>query len=119
MLAVSLLSTKNLLLVARQPLPVDGDTMYLHRFDALKAALPRHGIVCYAPGPEISFETKKHYFLAQYALAPVVLRAATDCDLLISDFPGGVPRAVSADRGWTVSRDFGNGLLLLERSGHP
>jgi len=118
-LAVSLLSSKNLFLIARQPLPADGDTLYLHRFDALKGALPRRGVVCYAPSPEISFETKKHYFLAQYAVAPVVLRTGKDCDLLISDFPGGPPQAVSTDGGWTVSRDFGNGLLLLERSGRP
>lgn len=115
-LVVGLLSSKQMLRLARQPYAVDGDNLYLIRFEGVKSALPQRGVICYAPNPDGGFEAKKHYFLAQYALAPLVLRTATDCDTLLADFPAGSAPDSVLSRQFVVLKDFGNGVLLLRRN---
>jgi hypothetical protein len=118
-LAVSLLSSGELARLALKPTPMDGDSLYLRRFDDIKKVLPSHGVVCYMPSPQSSFDAKKHYFLAQYALAPLIVRTTADCDPVIGDFPGGLAPASADAQRWTVLKDFGNGVLLLGRNTRP
>jgi len=115
-LVVGLLSSRQLLRLARQPYATDGDNLYLTRFESVKSALPQRGVICYMPDPDGSFEAKKHYFLAQYALAPLVLRATPDCDPVLADFPAGAAPDSILGRQFVVLRDFGNGLMLLRRN---
>jgi hypothetical protein len=114
-LAVSLLSSLQLFKLMREPLPPDQDALYLARFDGIKKALPTRGVVCYVTASDDSFTAKKNYFLAQYALAPLVVRTASDCDPLIGDFPASVTPPLDSRR-FVVLRNFGNGLTLLGRS---
>ena len=116
LLVVGLLSSEQLLRLARQPYVVDGDNLYLIRFEGVKGALPQRGVVCYMPSPDGSFEAKKHYFLAQYALAPLVLRATPDCDPVLADFPAGPAPDSILGRQFVVLKDFGNGVMLLRRN---
>lgn len=113
-LAASLLSSVQLLKLSFQSHSPDADHIYLSRFDNIKRMLPQHGVVCYMPNPDDSFDAKKHYFLAQYALAPLVVRPTADCDLLIEDFPAGSTPLSNSQ--FSVLQDFGNGLLLLRRN---
>ncbi len=92
------------------------DNLYLGRFDGIRSMLPQRGVVCYMPNPDNSFDAKKHYFLAQYALAPLVVRPTADCDPLIGDFPAGSTAASVSGQQFVVLNDFGNGLMLLRRN---
>ena len=119
LLAGSLLSSWRLLRLAPAPESVDVDNLYLHRFVSIKRSLPEHGEVCYVPSPDNSFQTKKGYFLAQYALAPLLLRPSADCQPLIGDFPDGATPAFLKQQHLVVLYDFGDGLLMLRRSSAP
>jgi hypothetical protein len=113
-LVVSLLSSVQLMKLTH--VSADEDTLYLRRFDAIRSTLPKRGVVCYVPSPDDSFDAKKHYFLAQYALAPLVVRTTPDCEPLIGDFPtADIPASVCGSQ-FSVLQDFGNGLLLLRRN---
>lgn len=95
---------------------VDEVSAYELRFARLKLSLPEHGIVCYVPDYTSGDLAKKDFFLARYALAPLVVRNASDCDPLIGDFPPGIPRTDIGSK-YSVVQDFGNGVLFLNRNG--
>lgn len=119
LLAGSLLSSGELLKLSLAPESTDGDNLYLNRFSAIKSSLPERGVVCYLPSPDSSFQAKKGYFLAQYALAPLVLRADADCEPLIGNFPEGATPALLNQQHLVVVHDFGDGLLVLRRTPAP
>ena len=54
-----------------------------------------------------------HYFLAQYALAPVIVELGTSPKLIIGDFEGN-PRSVPENL--VLLQDFGAGIRLFHRS---
>ncbi len=85
------------------------------RFSRAKRFLPRHGVVCYLPGFNGSEAAKKEFFMARYALAPLVVRDVPDCDPLLGDFPLGPPSSLRTT--YRVVEDFGHGVLLLKRNG--
>jgi hypothetical protein len=114
-LGVSLVSGFELFKLVRNPLPPDQDALYIARFNGIKQALPTRGVVCYVTTSDDSFTAKKNYFLAQYALAPLVVRTAADCDPLIADFPASATPPLESRR-FVVLRNFGNGLTLLGRN---
>jgi hypothetical protein len=113
---------------------VDVDT-FTKRFEELRPLLPGHGVIGYASGPnseqlnrqdDVYADLQQEYRLAQYVLAPVILRPATSdaisgLSFLIVDEYGGrffslEPRKkVDPPEGFTLARDFGNGLLLFVR----
>ena len=79
----------------------------------LRQALPERGVVGYvtdAQGDELGLR----YFSTQYVLAPLVVQIDMKQGLVIGDFR--VPSAAERHlEDLVVLRDFGNGLLLLER----
>ena len=79
------------------------------RFAGIKAALPTRGVVGYlgAPGDPIEY-----YYLAQYALAPLVVDRSLSHPLIVGNAPLS-PAELPPDM--QVLRDFGNGVLLLAR----
>jgi hypothetical protein len=95
------------------------------RFAALRPLLPAHGLVGYLSDPELSGGTPRdsnaaalhqfrRYLLAQYALAPALLVKGTEPELIVGNFdPGPTP---TAPTGLRIVRDFGDGLVLFQRS---
>jgi hypothetical protein len=84
------------------------------RFAALKAALPSHGVVGYIGEPGNS--GLADYYLAQYALAPLVLDRSTNHPLVLGSFPTSPP-----GQAWSntlhLQRDFGSGIMLFASEG--
>ena len=77
------------------------------RFAAIKASLPTHGVVGYVGD---SSEPVADYYLAQYALAPLVIDRSPNHSLVVGNFPAAPPVAHEHLRLLT---DFGNGVLLF------
>jgi hypothetical protein len=93
----------------------DEVSAYARRFTHIKKVLPPRGLVCYLPDPESSPEANKNYFLARYALAPLMVRTVPDCEPLIGNFGSSSEVPASVGDEFVVQRDFGNGLLLVKR----
>jgi hypothetical protein len=100
--------------LSSRPAP-DEVSAYEARFTRARQLLPRHGVICYIPDFNSSEAAKKDFFLARYALAPLVVRTEPDCDPLIADFPSGLPPSFP-DHRYAVLKDFGHGVLLLTRN---
>ena len=79
------------------------------RFAALKAALPSRGVIGYIGEPGNSGIAD--YYLAQYALAPLVLDRSTNHPLVVGNFPASPVQASS--NTLHLQRDFGSGILLF------
>lgn len=84
------------------------------RFAALKAALPSHGVIGYIGEPDNS--GLADYYLAQYALAPLVLDRSDEHALVVGNFPTVRPVQASSN-ALHLQRDFGSGLLLFASEG--
>ncbi len=79
------------------------------RFAAVKAELPQQGVVGYVG--ESGDPSIADYYLAQYALAPVVLDRSQKYPLVVGNFPNSAPAHLPP--GLQLVRDFGNGVLLF------
>jgi len=77
------------------------------RFAELKTMLPQRGVVGYIGAPADSIG---YYYLAQYALAPLVVDHSLNHPLIIGNFPSSPP---VIPQNLRILRDFGNGVLLL------
>lgn len=82
------------------------------RFSALRAALPRYGVVGYIGQ---SHNSTADYYLTQYALAPLVVDLSVNHPLVIGNFPSSPPPLQV--EGLRLVRDFGNGVLLFAHEG--
>jgi hypothetical protein len=78
------------------------------RFAALKQDLPQRGIVGYVGNSD----SPADYYLAQYALAPLVVDHSSNHSLVVGDFSVSSPAAMPLDHLRLV-KDFGNGVLLF------
>ena len=102
-----------------QPVPdhsrADSITAYVSRFDRLKAMLPPDAVVQLVN--RVGEDRKRSWFLAQYALAPILLDSAQH-DLVIGNFPEGdsvaIARLAQAETLTTLA-DFDNGVVLFQR----
>jgi len=106
----------------------DEVTLYEKRFDVVRGMLPPHSVVGYV-GDSLELEdgtpngaALHNWYLAQYALAPVVLSTAQgDHRLLIMNKAGPPDSASLGNGGFTIQElgfgnkllDFGNGVKLL------
>jgi hypothetical protein len=79
------------------------------RFAALRSALPKRGVVGYVGAP--GTPALADYYLAQYALAPLVVENSPNHPLVIGNFPPGTV-ALASERLRLV-KDFGDGVLLF------
>jgi hypothetical protein len=84
------------------------------RFAALKAMLPERGVVGYIgdPGRRDPGNSAADYYLAQYALAPLVVDRSTKHPLVVGNFVDSPPMPAPASNLQLV-RDFGNGVMLF------
>jgi hypothetical protein len=80
------------------------------RFRALKAELPQRGVVGYIG--ETGNLAVGDYYLAQYALAPVVVDRSGNHPLVVGNFPAGSPPG-DETLSLHVVKDFGGGVLLF------
>jgi len=91
------------------------------RFAALKASLPERGVIGYLGEPGAA--ALGDYYLAQYALAPVVIDHSPNHALVVGNFPsspGGSPAASPPgppSENLQVVKDFGDGVLLFANKG--
>jgi len=81
-----------------------------HRFAPLRTQLPNRGVVGYIG--ESGNAGTEDYYLAQYALAPLVVERSPNHALVVGSFPGSPP---SLPEDLQVIKDFGNGVLLLSK----
>lgn len=117
LIVIALLSSRDLLRITSHGQAGGAETLaYIRRFDAVKKALPARGVICYAPDPHVEAGTTKDYFLAQYALAPLVLRTIGDCDLLITNYPENLPRTKTTPANYLLVEDPGNGIALFRKA---
>jgi hypothetical protein len=77
------------------------------RFAALKTAMPLRGVVGYIGD---SADPVADYYLAQYALAPLVVDHSPNHPLVIGNFAAAQP---SSSGHLQLVTDFGNGVLLF------
>jgi hypothetical protein len=77
------------------------------RFAALKAALPPQGVVGYMGESGGTAD----YYLAQYALAPLVIDHSANHPLVVGNFP--FSPAPGPPDHLQLLKDFGNGVLLF------
>lgn len=105
-----LLSSARVVIEAPNPArlhPDDIATRSDQRFAALKAALPQQGIVGYIGDSN----SPANYYLAQYALAPLVLDNSLNHPLLVGNFSTSPPQNLTCAQ-LQLLKDFGNGVLL-------
>ena len=116
LVVLALLSSRDLLRITSHGQAGGAEAVaYIHRFDAVRKLLPARGVICYLPDPHIEPNTTKDYFLAQYALAPLVLRTSSGCDLLIANYATDSRHAI-APPDYLPVKDFANGILLFRKS---
>ena len=115
LISIALLSSRELLRLTSHGHAGGSEAVaYVRRFDAIKKVLPARGVICYAPDPHVEINGNKDYFLAQYALAPLVLRTGRDCDLLVTNFPNGSHPMLS-DTRLVLVQDFPDGVALYRK----
>lgn len=107
-----LLSTARILREAPKPWRIQPDDIAQRsdqRFAAVKQVLPNRGVVGYIGEPGDS--SLPDYYLAQYALAPLVVDRSIQHKIILGNFPSlQVPISVP---GLRKIQDFGNGVALL------
>jgi hypothetical protein len=79
------------------------------RFAALRAALPPQGVVGYVG--ESGNPAVADYYLAQYALTPLVVDHSSNHPLVVGNFPLSPLSPPSGNL--QLVKDFGNGVLLF------
>ena len=96
----------------------DEISVYQRRMEVLRPALPDSGVVGYLGDPEPTgtgaLQHFRRYLLAQYSLAPLLVLEDTEPEFVVGNFyPGRTP---APPPGFRVARDFGDGLMLFQRS---
>lgn len=107
-----LLSTVRILGNAPRPEHLKPDSVARRsdqRFASLKAALPTRGVVGYIGEPGVAGTAD--YYLAQYALAPLVVDHSENHPLVIGNFPDRPNEPPPPNM--KLVRNFGNGVILF------
>jgi hypothetical protein len=107
-----LLSSVRLIRQAPNPFRLRADDISSRsdqRFAAVKSALPPRGVIGYIG--ESGNSGTESYYLAQYALAPLVVDRSKDHPLVIANISTSPPMPDTG--GLELVKNFGNGVLLL------
>ena len=107
----SLLSSLRLTQTAPDPTHLQADEITEkaeHRFSALKSQLPSRGVVGYVG--ESGNAGTEDYYLAQYALAPLVVERSKNHRLVIVSVTTEPPKPDTS--GLELVKNFGNGVAL-------
>lgn len=106
-----LLSTIRILSESPSPSHLRDDSIELRsdrRFAALRAALPQQGILGYIGNSNDPAD----YYLAQYALAPLVVDHSPNHALVVCNLTASEAQDMSPNH-LQLLKDFGNGVLLF------
>lgn len=104
---------------AESPTP-DSVTEFDQRFAELRKMLPGRGVIGYVTDPGIApddGEALAEYYLTEYALTPHIVVRSEDQRFLVGNFHKEITVGSLADRGFKLVRQFGNGIVLLEKNG--
>jgi hypothetical protein len=124
---LALISLGHSALLFRETAPItsggigkDPMTLSLARLEVLRKALPAHATVGYeadAENPLSDPDEVRRFYLAQYALAPVIVVAGVDRDLVVGNYrdPGRNCR-LCRSAGFVLQDDFGDGLMVFRRA---
>jgi hypothetical protein len=96
----------------------DDVSTFLRRLDPLRRMLPSHGTVGYeadSQDPLAEREDVRRFYLTQYAVAPVIVVAGVDRDLVIGDYRVPDRCRICKSQDFTLAADFGHGLMLFRR----
>jgi len=93
------------------PVIPDVISVYLSRFEEVHWRLPPHSTLCYIASGNA---TVMDYYLAQYALAPVVVSNNQPCELWLGNSIAGEPLEFHQDL--VLVHDFGRGVKLFRKS---
>jgi hypothetical protein len=97
----------------------DEITLYLRRFEPLRRALPARVTVGYeadSEDPLTDRQEVKRFYLTQYALAPAIVVAGVDRNLVIGNYRDPSRCRVCWSKNFALVKDFGQGLMLFRRS---
>jgi hypothetical protein len=78
------------------------------RFASIRESLPKRGVIGYIGQPQ---DSPGYYYVAQYALAPLVVDYSANHSIVLGNFPHSGP--ATFPNNLKLIRDFGNGVLLL------
>jgi hypothetical protein len=97
---------------------VDEVMRHERRLEQARALLPPEGVIGYLTDLSGDAATKR-YYLAQYALAPVIVVRGPGQRLTLVDFSS--PEAIEAlpTGNLTIHTDFGDGLMLIVSPDRP
>ena len=85
------------------------------RFETLRSSLPDRATLGYVTDSADPAESRLRLMLAQYSLAPLLLRPGADRALIVGDFSQSDVAAMGRELDLTLVRDFGNGVALFAR----
>ena len=95
----------------------DEITLDEQRFERLRRALPRRGIIGYLSDRGEGRDGVRAYYRTQYYLAPLVVAPDAGREIVVANFSSPFTVAeFAAAHDLSVAQDFGNGVALL-RSG--
>jgi len=97
----------------------DAITLYLRRFEALRRVLPAHATVGYETDLDDSLEDRaevKRFYLAQYALAPVIVVPGVDRDVVVANYENPGNCRICKSREFVLLKDLGDGLMLFRKA---
>src|SRR5438105_4583898 len=90
----------------------DSVTIGLQRFEGLKKLLPEQCEARYLSDKN----SMSALYVAQTALAPVVLSGNETTQFVVTDFQNATSSAaIQTNRKWILVMDFGNGVMLFTR----
>ena len=109
----SMLSSARIFWDARTPTHVKDSAIDIaqrsdERFAAIKSSLPQRGVIGYIGEPGAL--ARGDYYLAEYALAPLVVDDSPNHLLVVANFPNST---LSASKNLQLVKDFGNGVALF------
>jgi len=102
------------LLLRPEELRIEDVSRYEQRFKSVKKVLPEHGVIGYRSDcNDMSDHCKPGFYLAQYALSPIILDMSPKHALVLGNF--GNPGTTQESSGGDIKKlltDSGNGVKL-------
>jgi len=88
---------------------------YEKKYEKLREVLPVNGVVGYISDDQKD-ENAGRYYIAQYALAPIIVTRSLDHKIIIGNFRTSSPKSEICEKyGLVTVKDFGNGLIIFSR----
>lgn len=96
---------------------IDGVTQFTARYQPVRSLLPDKGVIGYMTDPAAAADevnATAEFYLAQYALAPIVVVNSSNQRYVVTNFHVMVTTGSMADQGFKLVREFGNGVAVFE-----